>query len=89
MRRYRLTRDEQARVLRSKSPKGGGMQLALYQLACCLRGDVLEVPDDLVARFRRYVGTMGVEGGWQSRIPAEMLADVTGSEPVPRDGDLW
>lgn len=89
MHRYTLTRDERARVLRSESPKGGGMQAALYQLACCLRDDELDVPDELFGRFQRYVETMGLDGGWQVRLPSQMMADLTETAPAPREGDLW
>ncbi len=90
MRCYTLTRDEQAKVLRSTSPKGGGMQAALYRLACSLEGDTLTVDPELFERFQRYLETMGAdEGGWQGRLPAEMLADLTGRPAPPRDEDLF
>ena len=89
MRRYTLTMAERSRVLRSTSPKGGGMQAALYMLAVHLHGEKLYVPDELFGRFRRYLETMGTEGGWQARLPAQMLADLTGTEPAEREGDLF
>ena len=90
MRIYDLNKAELTKLRKNVSRKGGGMQGALYLLSQSISPDErrLVVGDELFDTFHGYLIKLGKEGGWQGRIPAQMLDDLRGVRSGPHQTDL-
>ena len=73
---YEVTADDKARLARQDSPKGGGIQRRIYNLRWKVKDGKLTVTNEEFNWFRTQFEKLGMDGGWQHRVPYEMRVDI-------------